>query len=155
MLRWLILLITHGAMLAAGFALGVYLLPILTAQPGPSAEAIASASANTMYSGAFDRNLPGSDFLHWGEGEVKVTAANIVHTGLLAPGPDYKLYLTADFVDTKDAFLAIKDNASGARPSRCSSARPNTGEGSGFRVTARRDYPAVINSPAPRRACQG
>jgi hypothetical protein len=111
MLRWLVLLITHGAMLAVGIGLGVYYLPIITAQPGPSPEAIASASANTMFSGTFERNLPGSDFLHWGEGEVKLTPANIVHTGMLAPGPDYKLYLTSDFVDTKEGFLAIKDKA--------------------------------------------
>jgi hypothetical protein len=28
--------------------------------------------------------------------------------GRLAPGPDYKLYLAPSFVDTKEAFLAVK-----------------------------------------------
>ena len=111
MLRWLILLVTHGGMLALGFALGVYFLPILVAPPGPGQDVIAQASAGALYTGRFDRNLQGSDFLHWGDGAVMVSAARIVHDGKLAPGPDYKLYLTADFVDTKEKFLAIKDTA--------------------------------------------
>ena len=37
MRRLLILTVTHGAMLAVGFALGVYFLPILTAPDAPDA----------------------------------------------------------------------------------------------------------------------
>ena len=111
MLRWLILLVTHGAMLALGFGLGVYFLPILVAPPGPGQDVIAQASAGALYTGRFDRNLPGSDFLHWGDGAVMVSASRIVHDGKLAPGPDYKLYLAPDFVDTREEFLAIKDKA--------------------------------------------
>jgi len=33
----------------------------------------------------------------------------IVHEGKLAPGPDYKLYLTKEFVEHEDEFLPIKD----------------------------------------------
>jgi len=108
MLRWL-MLVTHGAALALGFAIGIYVLPILTAPPGPDKAAIAAASTNVLFTGRFDRNLPGSDFLHWGEGELRLMRARIVHDGRLAPGPDYKLYLAGEFVDTKEGFLAIKD----------------------------------------------
>jgi hypothetical protein len=34
--RLLLLVASHGAVLAAGFVLGVYLLPILIAPPAPS-----------------------------------------------------------------------------------------------------------------------
>jgi hypothetical protein len=64
-----------------------------------------------MFKGRFDRNLKGSDFLHWGEGEVRLTADKIAHEGRLAPGPDYKLYLASEFVDTKEGFLKIKSKS--------------------------------------------
>ena len=35
----------------------------------------------------------------------------LAHIGRLAPGPDYKLYLAPRFVDTKEAFLLIKDKS--------------------------------------------
>ena len=49
--------------------------------------------------------------LHWGEGEIRVSRDRIAHIGRLAPGPDYKLYLAPRFVDTKEAFLLIKDRS--------------------------------------------
>jgi hypothetical protein len=111
MLRWFIRLLSHSAALALGFAAGIYVLPILTAPPGPDRAAIAAASANPLFTGKFVRDLRGSDFLHWGEGEVRLSPEKIVHEGRLAPGPDYKLYLTGEFVDTEEDFLAIKDKA--------------------------------------------
>jgi len=111
MFRWFLRLLTHGAALAIGFALGIYLLPILTAPPGPDRAAIDAASTNVLFTGQFARDLVGSDFLHWGEGELRLMADRIVHDGRLAPGPDYKLYLTTEFVDSKEGFLAIKDRA--------------------------------------------
>lgn len=111
MLRWLILLVTHGASLALGFALGVYLLPILTAPPGPDAAVLRSASQSAMFKTRFVRDLKGSDFLHWGEGEVRIAPDRIAFEGKLAPGPDYKLYLTKSYVDTRAGFLAIKNEA--------------------------------------------
>lgn len=111
MFRWFLRLLTHGAALALGFAAGIYVLPILTAPPGPDRAAIDAASANVLFTGHFARDLAGSDFLHWGEGELRLMADRIVHDGRLAPGPDYKLYLTTEFVDTREAFLAIKDKA--------------------------------------------
>ncbi len=111
MIRWITRFLTHAVALAVGFALGVYLLPILTAPKGPDKAALQQAAAGAMYTGRFDRNLKGSDFLHWGEGEVRVSKAKIVHEGRLAPGPDYKLYLIRDFVDTREGFLKVKAQA--------------------------------------------
>lgn len=108
MLRWLILAVTHAAALAIGFAAGIYVLPILTAPQGPGKAAIEAASVNVLFTGRFDRDLPGSDFLHWGEGEVRLMRDKIVHSGSLAPGPDYKLYLAKTFVDSEEGFLKIK-----------------------------------------------
>lgn len=111
MFRWIIRFFTHGVALAAGFALGIYLLPILIAPPSPGQAAIEAASTNVLFTGKFDRDQPGSDFLHWGEGEVRVMTDRIVHVGELSPGPDYKLYLVDEFTDTKEGFLAIKNKA--------------------------------------------
>ena len=111
MFRWFFRLFSHGVALAMGFAAGIYVLPILTAPPGPDRAAIEAASTNVLYMGHFARDLAGSDFLHWGEGEVRLMADRIVHDGRLAPGPDYKLYLTTEFVDSKEGFLAVKDKA--------------------------------------------
>lgn len=111
MLRWLVLLITHGMMLAVGFMAGVYTLPILTAPKSPDRAALQAASQSATYKGRFERNLKGSDFLHWGEGDVSIARDRIAHDGKLAPGPDYKLYLTSDFVDTKQGFMQVKSQA--------------------------------------------
>ncbi len=111
MFRRLMLVATHLGMLAAGFALGVYLLPILTAPPTPAAADIQAATTSATFKGRFARNLKGSDFLHWGEGDVFIARDRIAHTGKLAPGPDYRLYLAKSFVDTKEAFLAIKSES--------------------------------------------
>ncbi len=108
MRRWLILATTHVAMLALGFAAGIYALPILTAPPAPNGAALAAAVRQALYTGRFERRLKGSDFVHWGEGNVKVSRDRIAHIGRLSPGPDYKLYLAPRFVRTKDEFLAIK-----------------------------------------------
>jgi hypothetical protein len=111
MLRVPILTATHGAMLGIGFLIGIYVLPILTAPNGPDAAALQATTTRALYTGRFERNLKGSDFVHWGEGEVRVLPERIAHAGRLAPGPDYKLYLAPEFVDTKEGFLAIKDKS--------------------------------------------
>ena len=110
-MRWLILTTTHLAMLAIGFAVGIYTLPILTAPRAPDTAALQNIATETLYAGRLVRNLKGSDLLHWGEGEVRVSRNRIAHIGRLAPGPDYKLYLAPGFVDTKEAFLLIKDRS--------------------------------------------
>jgi hypothetical protein len=96
---------------AAGFALGIYALPILIAPPAPEEAEIAAVSRSAAFSGSFQRDLKGSDFLHWGEGEVSVSSHKIAHKGKLAPGPDYKLYLTSGFVEDESQFNAVKVSA--------------------------------------------
>lgn len=111
MFRTLFRLITHGAMFAAGFGAGVYFLPILTEAPSPDAAMLQDTASQALYSVELTRDLRGNDFLHWGEGKVSVSATQIVHEGRLAPGPDYKLYLTTEFVGHEDEFNAIKADA--------------------------------------------
>lgn len=110
-MRKLILLLTHGIALAIGFALGVYLLPILTAPSSPDQAVLEQSAADAQFTGTFTRDLRGSDFLHWGEGTISVSSSKIVHEGELSPGPDYKLYLTKQFVEHEDEFNPIKADA--------------------------------------------
>lgn len=112
MQRWLLPLATHAATLAVGLgigtALGIYWLPILTAPTPPASATLAGADADALYRGRFRRDLQDSDWLHWGEGEVLVGARSIALRGKLAPGPDYKLYLSPTFVETEADFLRHK-----------------------------------------------
>lgn len=106
-----ILLVTHALVLMLGIALGIYLLPILTAPPSPDAARLAAMSQAAEFSGELSRDLRGSDFLHWGEGTISVSATQVVHEGALAPGPDYKVYLVDGFVEHEEEFLPVKAQA--------------------------------------------
>lgn len=106
-----ILVLTHLAMLAVGFAAGVYVLPILTAQPGASAGQVRAISQQARYAGTFRKDLAGSDALHWASGRLHVSAHALAFEGSVAPGPDYRIYLAPAFVDNKEAFLRIKDQS--------------------------------------------
>ncbi|MEE4174149.1 MAG: DM13 domain-containing protein [Xanthomonadales bacterium] len=110
-MKAILLLVSHALMLFIGLALGLYLLPILTAPPSPDSDRLAAMAQGAAYSGELTRELRGSDFLHWGEGTLSVSPARIVHEGKLAPGPDYRLYLLEDFVEHEDEFLPLKDRA--------------------------------------------
>ena len=109
--RFLTLSATHVLAVAVGFALGVYFLPILTAPASPDQAMLAQESQDAMYVGVLTRDLRGSDFLHWGEGKISISAQTIVHEGTLAPGPDYKLYLVKEFVEHEDEFEPLKAQA--------------------------------------------
>ena len=102
------LVVTHLLALAAGFALGVYYLPILIAPAAPTATEVAAKSAGAIYTAEFRRDLKDSDPLHWGEGKVTIARDAITLAGRLAPGPDYKLYLSPEFVETEAEFLRLK-----------------------------------------------
>jgi len=102
--RALLLTASHAVVGAAGFAGGIYALPILIAPPPPEAAELAQVASQALFKGRFVRDLPGSDRLHWGEGEVTVSAAAVALQGRLAPGPDYKLYLSPVFVQTEAEF---------------------------------------------------
>ncbi|MGC6537533.1 MAG: DM13 domain-containing protein [Candidatus Puniceispirillaceae bacterium] len=97
--------------LIIGFGLGVYLLPILTAEKGLDDAALASLSASVERQGQFVRDLQDSDAFHWGEGQINVSADQIWLDGKIAPGPDYRLYMTPRFVETEADFLAIKSQS--------------------------------------------
>lgn len=111
MKKLLILTATHAAAAAVGVALGIYILPILTAPDAPSAAQVQTLAASAEYTGQFRRNLKGSDVLHWGEGEISVGRKAISLMGKIAPGPDYKLYLSPEFVETKEDFNRVKERS--------------------------------------------
>jgi hypothetical protein len=108
MKKALLLAATHLATLAAGFGLGVYFLPVLIAPPAPTAEAVRAQAAGAEFKGEFRRDLKGSDALHWGEGTVAIGRKAISLAGRLSPGPDYKLYLSPEYVETRADVLRIK-----------------------------------------------
>ncbi|MEE4201676.1 DM13 domain-containing protein [Erythrobacter sp.] len=110
-MRILALAASHLVTLGIGFALGIYLLPILTAPPSPEAETLAIEAQDARYSATLTRELAGSDALHWGEGTISVTDSSIVHQGALAAGPDYRVYLVDGFVEDEAGFEAVKDSA--------------------------------------------
>ena len=108
MKKLLVLAATHAAALVAGIGLGIYLLPILTAPAAPSAGEVTAAAGKAEFKGEFKRDLKDSDFLHWGEGSVSVSRSAIALMGRIAPGPDYKLYLSPEFVETEADFKRLK-----------------------------------------------
>ena len=108
-LVWL-LLASHVTVAIPGFGAGVYVLPILTAPEAPSAEEVGANAATATYVGTFRRDLEDSDALHWGEGTVAIGPESISLMGQLAPGPDYRLYLSPEFVETERAFKDLKSN---------------------------------------------
>lgn len=95
-----------------GFALGIYLLPILTAEKGISTEQVTQIIKHSERSGIFKRDLKDSDSFHWGVGNIALSTQNgqqfFTLDGELSPGPDYKLYLIPRYVETEVEFLAIK-----------------------------------------------
>ncbi|MEM7256250.1 MAG: DM13 domain-containing protein [Pseudomonadota bacterium] len=102
------LLLSHGIVGAVGFAAGIYLLPILTAPDAPDSADIKAVSSSAAFVGEFRRDLQDSDALHWGEGKVSISATSVALNGKLAPGPDYRLYLSPQFVETEAEFNRLK-----------------------------------------------
>lgn len=106
--RILALAVSHAAVAAVGFAGGIYALPILVAPAAPSAQEVGAVAAKASFTGEFRRDLKDSDMLHWGEGVLSVAPDAISLAGRLAPGPDYKLYLAPEFVETEADFRRLK-----------------------------------------------
>lgn len=101
---------THAAAVAIGFAGGIYALPILTAPEAPTEAVVRESARTSSFSGEFRRDLEDSDALHWGEGTVFVGSDTIALEGEIAPGPDYKLYLSPEFVETEADFARLKSS---------------------------------------------
>ena len=104
----ILLIVTHFSVAAFGFAIGIYTLPILIAPPSPDDTEIEAMSSQAAYLAEFRRDLKGSDAFHWGEGKVSISDKHITLIGELAPGPDYKLYLSPGFVETEAEFERLK-----------------------------------------------
>ena len=104
--------------LVIGFGLGVYFLPILTAEKGLVTVAIEALSQSALRQGTFVRDLPGLDGLHWGDGVIMANANQIWLDGENSPGPDYRLYLTPKYVETGAEFLQIKADSTQIGPIR-------------------------------------
>ena len=104
----LLLTASHLAVLTFGFALGIYLLPILAAPPAPDPGQLRAAAQGARFQGEFRRDLKGSDALHWGEGTVTLGPGGVALAGRLAPGPAYRLYLVPRFVETGEDFQKVK-----------------------------------------------
>ncbi len=108
MKKWLLSGITHAIALAAGFAAGIYALPILTAPAAPTMADVQAQIGVAQFKGQFRRDLKDSDLFHWGEGTVLVSRNSITLVGKVSPGPDYKLYLSPEFVETEADFARLK-----------------------------------------------
>lgn len=107
-MKKMLLVVSHGLVLLVGFAAGIYLLPILTQPPAPAQQQIDKVASEARFSGQFRRDLEGSDPLHFAEGSIYFSDSQIAFTGTMAPGPDYRLYLSPQFVETKADFLSHK-----------------------------------------------
>ena len=99
---------SHLLALVIGFALGIYAVPILVAPSALSTKDIESLMGPAQWTAQFRRDLKDSDALHWGEGMVFVGPKSISLLGKLAPGPNYKLYLAPEFVETEADFHRLK-----------------------------------------------
>ncbi|WP_298635351.1 DM13 domain-containing protein [uncultured Umboniibacter sp.] len=99
---------SHVMVLILGFFIGIYMLPILIAPDAPSHDEVSVVSAEAKYHASFKIELTDSDSFHWGKGEVSVGEKQVSFVGELAPGPDYKLYLSPEFVETEADFERLK-----------------------------------------------
>lgn len=117
-MKIILLLATHGGALALGFALGIYALPILIAPPDMPAAMLDDGFARARWTVEIRDDLAGSDPLHWGRGTFAVSDTQITHKGTLAPGPDYRLYLSPEFVQDEAGFNAVKARSIEVAPVR-------------------------------------
>ena len=106
--KTILLVASHLAVAVGGFAAGIHALPILIAPAPPTDLELQAAKTNVQFNGQFKRELKDSDSLHWGEGVISVAPNAISLVGRLAPGPDYKLYLSPEFVETEADFNRLK-----------------------------------------------
>ena len=65
-MKWILFLVSHTLCVLAGFAAGIYALPILIQPDSPDISVISKSTQGVLYQGAVDRNRTDSDFLHLG-----------------------------------------------------------------------------------------
>ena len=99
---------THLITLCIGFIIGIYSLPVMVAPDKPSNDEFLQAINAAQFDAVFVKDLQGSNILHWAKGQISLSNKKIAFRGKISPGPDYKLYLTKKFVQTKTDFLKIK-----------------------------------------------
>lgn len=66
------------------------------------------AAINRTFAAEFSRDRKALYAFHWAEGEISISRETISFHGRLAPGPDYKLYLSPEFVETETEFMKLK-----------------------------------------------
>jgi hypothetical protein len=108
MKKIILLSLSHATAALLGFGLGIYLLPILIAPDPPTTARVREQADDARFAGRFRRDLEDSDALHWGEGAVTISRNAIALEGRLAPGPDYRLYLSPEFIETETDFNRLK-----------------------------------------------
>ena len=91
--------------------IGIYLLPIMIAPEKPSINEFQKVINSAQFDAVFVKDLKESDILHWAKGQILLSKTEIAFRGKISPGPDYKLYLTKKFVQTKKDFLKIKNQS--------------------------------------------
>ena len=91
--------------------IGIYLLPIMIAPEKPSINEFQKVINSAQFDAVFVKDLKESDILHWAKGQISLSKTEIAFRGKISPGPDYKLYLTKKFVQTKKDFLKIKNQS--------------------------------------------
>lgn len=106
-----LLVTSHLALFGLGFGAGIYMLPILTAEQDATKNDLADVKQNARYTGSFVKTQKGSDAFHWADGKLYVADGEIAFEGSVAPGPDYKIYLTKTQADDRNTFLSIKDKS--------------------------------------------
>ncbi|WP_058973742.1 DM13 domain-containing protein [Type-D symbiont of Plautia stali] len=105
------LLASHLMLLGVGFGTGVYILPVLTAEKNSTKEEVNSVKNDARYTGVFNKNQEGSNAVHWAEGQLYINDTDIAFEGSIAPGPDYKIYLTKVQANDRESFLHIKEDS--------------------------------------------
>ena len=70
-----------------------------------------NAIDKAKFEAIFVKNIEGSDFLHWGKGQISLAKNTVAFQGKISPGPDFKLYLTRNFIVNKKEFLKVKNQS--------------------------------------------
>ena len=96
---WNMLAFIPHITLTVSFVIGIYMLPILIQPPQPTATEIQALATSSQFKAELVRDLPDSNFLHWGESEVSINTNSISLQGKLG-------YLPTVYVNDQASFNA-------------------------------------------------